>query len=110
MRRTCPYVAVLLIYLMMPAAIEITENLVHLALTGHAAHAIDDAAHRPDDPEHGCSGPLHVCPCHASTAFTVARSTVAVGIPIPDEIEVRHSAEDTPTEGHLEDVFRPPIV
>jgi hypothetical protein len=109
MRRILPHIAVVLIYLMTPSAGEITENLLHLLRTGHTAHAIQDDAHQPVDPEHGCSGPFHVCACHSSTAFTLARVTVDVGSPLRNETEVGWRSESTLSEGHLEDVFRPPI-
>ncbi len=109
MRRILPYVAMLMVYLMTPSAGEFTENLVHLLIEGHTAHAIDDDAHEPNSPEHGCWGPFHVCSCHASVAFTVPALAVDVGCAVPREAATGWWYEETPAEGHTNSVVRPPI-
>jgi hypothetical protein len=69
MLRLRPLVALAVIYLMVPGANETLENLVHLAIHGHGAHAVDDADHDFGESEHGCSGPYHLCACHSSLPF-----------------------------------------
>lgn len=99
----------LLIYLMTPAAVELTENVVHLVMTGHSAHAFGDGAHRPDGPEHGCSGIVHVCGCHSSVSFIPANAYVAIESVGPAEIVGTWVAERSPTREHRSGVYRPPM-
>lgn len=59
--------ALILLWTLVPGAGEVAENVIHLVLHGHSAHAEPDGdTHAPDGPEHGCSGTLHLCSCHVS--------------------------------------------
>lgn len=108
MRRFRPLVALALVYLMTPMAVEITENVIHVIKSGHTAHALDDAEHASDDPEHCCSGPTHVCSCCHSTGF-VASVTAGIGTASTCTTQLPWSADDLRADGHLARVFRPPI-
>jgi hypothetical protein len=59
-----------LLWVLCPGLAEVTENLWHLATTGHHAHALEAGAdHAPEGDEHGCSGTFHVCTCcHSAPA------------------------------------------
>lgn len=110
MRLVFRYIAVLLVFLMTPAAGEVAENIVHFVVNGHTAHAVDDAAHQPDDREHGCSGLFHVCGCHSSVPFTVTRTSLDLSFGVPAERELHWWHESSPKSGHGTGVFRPPII
>lgn len=83
MRKLIPRLLVLgLAWLLVPGLTEAAENLWHLAVAGHAAHAMaagDDHAPRGD--EHGCSGSFHLCACHHSTTPILAGSPGADAAP-----------------------------
>ena len=54
---------------MMPGALELAENAIHLLRHGDTAHADTSHAGDRDDDEHGCSGTYHACTCHSSSLF-----------------------------------------
>jgi hypothetical protein len=101
--------ALLLAYVVAPGAGEMTENIAHYILDGHAAHASHDTDQAPHGDAHGCSGPFQTCPCHGTFAF----------VPCDPPIEVRASDMTTQTapwfvsvhqsDGTQSTVFRPPI-
>lgn len=63
---------VLLLWAFTPGLVEVTENMGHLLVAQHLAHAVDQGAdHAPEGDEHGCSGTFHVCSCHHSPAVDV---------------------------------------
>lgn len=65
--RICAFAIVLAI---LPGTGELVENVAHLALEGHFAHAEADGDHHPPSgPEHDCTPTLHLCGCHASLAL-----------------------------------------
>jgi len=75
-------IVALLLWALVPGAGELLENAVHLAESGHLAHAAPDGDHHDGSgPEHGCSGTVHLCSCCASLSFLPARVTAQV----PDE-------------------------
>lgn len=58
-----------LAWVLTPGLAEVTENVWHLAVAGHTAHAAGEGAdHVPEDAEHGCNGTFHVCSCHHTPA------------------------------------------
>ena len=109
MRSLLPYMAIIMIYLMTPGAGEFAENIVHLAINGHTAHALDDAAHQSEGDEHGCSGPFHFCQCHTSTPFTITMQVTDMDSALMLLQSFRWRAEEVISDGFLLDVFRPPI-
>lgn len=109
MRRLLPIASLLLIALMTPSAGELAENLVHLLTEGHTAHAVQDSAHEPDSPEHGCTGIFHVCPCHATTSFTPARTAGRLDPLAPLAADDGPWTDGLPSRGHRAGIFRPPI-
>lgn len=109
MRRAFPFITALLIYVMMPSAGELVENVSHLVANGHIAHAIPDASHQPDDPEHGCSGPFHTCICHQSTSFLVGVATVSLRVQAGLAWDLRWFPDEPSASSYLASVFRPPI-
>ena len=59
-----------------PVVIEGFENVVHLGVEGHLAHAEEDGDHHePENPEHGCTDLAHSCGCCASQVYSFANST-----------------------------------
>lgn len=98
-----------LVYLLIPGACEVTENLIHYVTEGHSAHALDDEEHQSTGDEHGCSGSFHLCQCHSSVAFLLGAAECNIGVPTCQE-HATWRADDTPSDGVLDSVFRPPIV
>lgn len=112
MRRTrslCRWIAVVLLYCMMPGVGEVVENLDHLILEGHFAHA--QASHRQDSrgeyPEHGCNGTFHLCSCHITLSFLTPAGIALVGALPPGSL--RGSADSrSPGAGYHQIPERPP--
>lgn len=108
MRRLVPIIAGLLVYAMMPGALEITENAVHLLRHGDTAHA--DEQHAQDGPsdEHGCSGTYHACTCHSSAQFVSGPAAPM----LPPAAHVAQAIvvgpADAPTDGFSREIYRPP--
>ena len=109
MRRLIPAIAICLAYAITPGSGEITENVAHYLLDGHAAHAAHDADQGPNQDTHGCSGPFQTCPCHGTTAFVTDSTPIKVHAA---RVEVDTGAwfvADLEADGVLSGVFRPPI-
>lgn len=83
MRRILPIIAVLLAYAMMPGALEMTENALHLLEHGDTAHADADHVEDGEADEHGCSGTYHACTCHSSPHFVDSSVAPSVTASIP---------------------------
>lgn len=68
MRLVCQRLLILCLALsVIPGLAEAVENVGHVLVSGHGAHALDQGeSHAPDGDEHGCSGTLHLCSCHNS--------------------------------------------
>jgi hypothetical protein len=108
-RRLIPGIAVLLAYAVTPGAGEMTENLAHFVLVGHAAHTPHAAEEAPSKDAHGCSGPFQTCPCHGTTAFVADSASVEVSA-IELEVEApQWFIANLRAEGIMTGVFRPPI-
>lgn len=110
MRRILPYVAAVLIYTIMPGAGELTENVVHLVISGHAAHALNDGDHQPRSSEHGCSGTFHVCSCCHVVAFSPLSDDLECDVPVVRTGYVQPCAERLRSSGYRDGIFRPPTV
>ncbi|MBW2214570.1 MAG: hypothetical protein JRF48_09090 [Deltaproteobacteria bacterium] len=80
MYRLIPGIAVLLAYAIAPGAGELTENVAHFVLDGHAAHGQHEAEEAPSRDAHGCSGPFQTCPCHGTTAFVADSGPIEIGV------------------------------
>jgi hypothetical protein len=107
--RLIPGIAVLLAYAVTLGAGEMTENLAHLVLDGHAANAPHVAEEGPSKDAHGCSGPFQTCPCHGTTAFVADSAPVEVSA-IELEIEApQWFIANLQADGVMTGVFRPPI-
>ncbi|HEX9733771.1 MAG TPA: hypothetical protein VGG06_17505 [Thermoanaerobaculia bacterium] len=77
--------AAVLLLALVPGVSEIVENVVHLAVEGHAAHARPSGdQHSEPGPEHGCNGTFHLCSCHHSLSFLPAVAPPAVRRAAPD--------------------------
>ena len=110
MRRLIPSLALLLTVALNPSAIELAENALHWAATGHGAHGLPAPDHAPADPEHGCSGAVHVCLCHATAGFVSTPATSPLGAAPTFTAAPPSSALDPRADGHAAGVFRPPIL
>lgn len=108
MRRVLPIIAGLLVYVMTPGALELTENALHLLRHGDTAHA--DAKHAPDGPndEHGCSGSYHACTCHSSPQFVSGPSAPTVPPPTDVARTVVLGPADMLADGFPRGIDRPP--
>lgn len=106
--RVVSLIAIILVFMLTPGAVELVENAAHMVSEGHSAHAFDDAGHTPEGDEHGCSGTFHACSCHASPVFIVGQSSLAVSMACPATTShlVDHGARLT--RGYDLGVFRPP--
>ena len=107
--RLFPALALVLAYAMTPGAGELTENAVHLVMTGHTAHAAHQDGHEPRGDEHGCSGPFHVCSCHGTAAFVAERTPIEVQAVRPASESVTWVVGDLESDGIATGIFRPPI-
>lgn len=108
MPRRLPLIAALLAFLMTPGSVEFVENVVHLVVSGHTAHAFEDAEHQPSDVEHGCSGPFHSCSCHHSAGFTVSDG-VAFRVPVLSIASLGSGPTPVLQQGFSGQLYRPPI-
>jgi len=108
-RRLIPAIAICLAYAITPGAGEITENVVHYLLDGHAAHASHDADQVPHGDAHGCSGPFQTCPCHGTSAFVADSPPIEVGAAHAVTQTVQWFVSVHHSDGTRSTVFRPPI-
>jgi hypothetical protein len=108
--RLVPGIALLLAYAIAPGAGELTENVAHFLLDGHAAHAqhLEDET-APDRDTHGCSGPFQTCPCHGTTAFVADSGRPDIGITACEIATPEWFVTSLEAVGVLTGVFRPPI-
>ena len=109
MRRLIPGIAILLAYSVTPGAGEITENVAHLLVDGHAAHVAHEGDHAPSEDTHGCSGPFQTCPCHGTTAFVTDSAPIEVFDARVETETLQWFVADLEADGVLTGVFRPPI-
>lgn len=101
--------AVLLAYAITPGAGEITENVAHFVLDGHAAHASHQGEEAPSNDAHGCSGPFQTCPCHGTAPFVADSAPVEVVAADVEAQTLQWFVADLEASGVLTGVFRPPI-
>ena len=90
------------------AADEVVENAMHLAETGHAAHADLHPEGEPGaDREHYCFGSVHNCGCCASA---VAAPPASAALPAPSAVIVRKlgSSWAVGSDGVRSRIDRPP--
>ena len=99
---------VALAWVLCPGLAEVTENLWHVATTGHLAHALEAGdGHAPAGDEHGCSGTFHLCTCCQSTPAQAASPPVAKAVAgMRKATGVHASVRHVPP--HLPGLFRPP--
>jgi hypothetical protein len=102
-------IAVLLAYAIAPGAGELTENVAHCLLDGHAAHAQHEAEEAPSRDTHGCSGPFQTCPCHGTTAFVADSGPIEIGVAEYEVETLQWFVASLEADGVLTGVFRPPI-
>jgi len=107
--RLIPVIAVLLAYAVTPGAGEMTENLAHYVLDGHAAHTPHGAEEAPSKDAHGCSGPFQTCPCHGTTAFLADSGPVEVLAAARAVETLQWFVANLQADGVMTGVFRPPI-
>jgi hypothetical protein len=106
-RWTSRIVALALLWIVVPGAIEATENLAHLLDSGHLAHAAESGdSHSEPGPEHGCNATFHLCSCHAAPSGLPADAAVAAASE-PAAPLVARLAERT-CAGHRHNIEHPP--
>jgi hypothetical protein len=108
-QRLIPGIAILLAYAITPGAGEITENVVHFLLDGHAAHGQHQAEEAPSGDTHGCSGPFQDCPCHGTSAFVADTRAVEIEFAKHEIGSFKWFVANLESAGVLSGVFRPPI-
>jgi hypothetical protein len=103
-----PVLVLALTWLLCPGLTEVTENLWHVATTGHHAHALEAGDdHAPEGDEHGCSGTFHVCTCcHSAPAQAAALLAARPGAAPPEAPTVLASVTRLPPD--LPGVDHPP--
>lgn len=93
---------------------EAAENVLHLAMSGHVAHAnghdqADEGdAHR--DLEHGCVGDYHSCGCCTHQPVLLGQVGFDIGAPVPWRVESPPMKFEAGPSGTPLGIFRPPIV
>lgn len=107
--RLIPGIALLLAYAIAPGAGELTENVAHFLLDGHAAHATHDSSEASEKDAHGCSGPFQTCPCHGTTAFVPDSPRLEVRAAAVESHSLAWFVSDLEAAGVMTSVFRPPI-
>ena len=96
-----------LIWSMTPGLTEFVENVWHLAVSGHSAHAIDAGPdHAPEGDEHGCSGTFHLCTCHHTPPTDLAQGN-ACDVRQPT-VSLMATKSEPPVEPALAGLLRPP--
>jgi hypothetical protein len=69
----------LMLWALAPGMSEAVENVLHLIVEGHTAHAeADGDSHDPLGPEHGCTGVTHLCSCCISQTFLTNQAVLQV--------------------------------
>jgi hypothetical protein len=64
------WLAVVVLVALTPGTGELFENLGHLLVEGHLAHAEEQGDdHSAPGSEHGCNGTFHLCSCHSTQSF-----------------------------------------
>ncbi len=109
MRLSRTYVALLLVFLLVPGAFEATENLVHLATSGTLAHSGNDSSRYAPGAEHDCSGVFHTCACHSSVLVTVPAEAKAPAADLPDLGSPLDRDTRLLASGFPDRLYRPPI-
>lgn len=99
----------MLAYAITPGAGEMTENVAHFLLDGHAAHAPHDAGQGPIEDAHGCSGPFQTCPCHGTSAFVTDSAPLEIGAAEVESHAPHWFVTVLQGDGVFANVFRPPI-
>ncbi len=101
------FVALALLWLVLPGTAEATENIAHILRSGHLAHAAESGdSHSEPGPEHGCNTTFHLCSCHLS--LTGLLTAAAEASRAPDERgSFRDGAVGAPL-GHRHNIEHPP--
>lgn len=100
-------VALGLLWMIFPGAMEATENLGHVLRSGHLAHATESGdSHSDPGPEHGCNGTFHLCSCHFTAPGLLAAVGPALGAADEGQLFVDQTVGRA--SGHLHSVERPP--
>lgn len=103
------FLAILMLWTLLPVLAEIVENAFHLVQEGHFAHQTADGdKHDPAGPEHGCSGVIHVCACSASSGFLTEEPARYVPVTAYSVIDPYYACPIPASPGS--DLFHPPRV
>jgi hypothetical protein len=106
------FVALLAMYLVMPGATTLAEDVVHVVVAGHTLDSADhdEAADAPHE-EHHCAATFHVCGCHAAPATLVTPAASFAAPPTDLDGEVEDSGWDQrawSSRRVTQSVFKPP--
>jgi hypothetical protein len=100
-------VAIALVWVIFPGALQATENIAHLAQNGHLPHAAESGdSHSDPGPEHGCNGAFHICSCHLSAAGLLSAS--APSLVAPDGVSQYRDGQASLGAGHQHNIEHPP--
>lgn len=103
------FVALALLWIVFPGAMEATENLAHLLNSGHLAHAAESGdSHSEPGPEHGCNATFHLCSCHVAPTGVLAAGASTAGIDFTDPL-LAQPAQNV-SAPHLHNIEHPPQV
>jgi len=100
-------VALSLLWMIFPGGLEATENLAHILVSGHLAHAVETGdAHSDPGPEHGCNAVFHACSCHLTPPGHLTGAEAASAMADKDVLFVDRSPSGA--SGHYHDIEHPP--
>ena len=100
-------VALALLWMVLPGAMEATENLGHLLSSGHLAHAAESGdSHSESGPEHACNATLHLCSCHLTALGLLEKPAPPTASGHADQFLVQVAEHGS--SAHLHDIEHPP--
>jgi len=99
--------ALALLWMIFPGALEATENIAHALRSGHLAHAAEAGdSHSDPGPEHGCNGTFHLCSCHPAPVGLLATASPLLAVADEDSFFIDRAPDDV--SGHQHSIEHPP--
>lgn len=90
------------------AAEEVVENIVHVAATGHGAHAAEHPeGETGPDTEHFCFGVMHNCGC-CPAAFAAGTGSTSLRLQAMQLVALGFGSNDVAADGIRSRIDRPP--
>lgn len=100
-------VVLVLLWVVLPGAMEASEDVAYFLSNGHRAHAAEREGSPSDPgPEHGCSAMYHLCSCHLTPPVSLAATSVASYATGADWLFVDRTVHGS--TGHSHNIDHPP--